>query len=200
MSKSLGNVIDPLEVVATLGADALRFYLLREVQWGADGDVTLEGLRRRYEGELANDLGNLVSRATAMVVRYRDGVVPAGTSGLAGVDAEVARRIDDLDLSGALETIWTLVRAANRYVEEQQPWRLAKSDEPDAAHRLDDALYTLADAVRSLAVLLHPFIPAAAARMAAAVGEEGALPWQRAGLGLLEAGARVRQPEPLFPR
>jgi methionyl-tRNA synthetase len=200
MSKSVGNVIDPLEVVATLGADALRFYLLREVQWGSDGDVTMEGLRRRYEGELANDLGNLVSRATAMIVRYRDGVVPQGASGLAGVEGEVARRLDGLDLSGALETIWTLVRAANRYVEEQQPWRLAKSDEPDAARRLDDALYTLADAVRALAVLLHPFIPAAAAKMAAAIGEDGALQYDRAALGLLEAGAKVRQPEPLFPR
>ena len=79
MSKTLGNVIDPFEVIDLLGADALRFYLLREVQWGQDGDVTWEGLHRRYEGELANDLGNLVSRATAMIVRYRDGRVPEGT-------------------------------------------------------------------------------------------------------------------------
>ena len=79
MSKTLGNVIDPFEVIDLLGADALRFYLLREVQWGQDGDVTWEGLHRRYEGELANDLGNLVSRTTAMVGRYRDGVVPEGT-------------------------------------------------------------------------------------------------------------------------
>ena len=132
MSKTLGNVIDPFEVIDLLGADALRFYLMREVQWGQDGDVTWEGLHRRYEGELANDLGNLVSRATAMIVRYRDGRVPEGTNALEPVHESVAERLDAVDLTGALEEIWTLVRSANRFVEEQQPWVLAKSDEPDA--------------------------------------------------------------------
>src|SRR5204862_4057371 len=103
MSKTLGNVIDPFEVIDTLGADALRYYLLREVQWGQDGDVTWEGLRRRYEGELANDLGNLVSRTTAMVGRYRDGAVPAGGSALQPVDEQVGRRLAATDLTGALE-------------------------------------------------------------------------------------------------
>ncbi len=128
MSKTLGNVIDPFEVIDLLGADALRFYLLREVQWGQDGDVTWEGLHRRYEGELANDLGNLVSRTTAMVGRYRDGVVPEGTNQLEPVHESVAERLAAVDLTGALEEIWTLVRAANRFVEERQPWALAKSD------------------------------------------------------------------------
>ena len=90
MSKTLGNVIDPFEVIDLLGADALRFYLMREVQWGQDGDVTWEGLHRRYEGELANDLGNLVSRATAMIVRYRDGRVPEGRNALEPVHESVA--------------------------------------------------------------------------------------------------------------
>ena len=126
MSKTLGNVIDPFEVIELLGADALRYYLMREVQWGQDGDVTWEGLHRRYEGELANDLGNLVSRATAMIVRYRQGRVPEGRNALEPVHESVAARLDAVDLSGALEEIWTLVRSANRYVEEQQPWVLAK--------------------------------------------------------------------------
>ena len=103
MSKSLGNVIDPLAVIDELGADALRFYVLREVQWGQDGSVTREGLDRRYAGELANDLGNLVSRATAMVVRYRGGVVPEGRAELEPIDAAVRERFDELDLTGALE-------------------------------------------------------------------------------------------------
>ena len=90
MSKTLGNVIDPFEVVDKLGADALRFYLMREVQWGGDGDVTWAGLHRRYEGELANDLGNLISRATNMIIRYRGGRVPAGRNALDPIDAEVA--------------------------------------------------------------------------------------------------------------
>ncbi|MGZ4430123.1 MAG: methionine--tRNA ligase [Gaiellales bacterium] len=200
MSKTLGNVIDPFEVIDRLGADALRFYLLREVHWGQDGDVTWEGLHRRYEGELANDLGNLVSRTTAMLTRYRDGIVPAGTSGLASVHEQVGERLNGVDLTGALEQIWTLVRAANRHVEERQPWVLARSDDPAAVSDLDETLYTLADAVRSLGVLLHPYIPAAAAKMLDAIGDPGAVSWDRAPLGLLQPGIRVRQPEPLFPK
>ena len=200
MSKSLGNVIDPLQVIADLGADALRFYVLREVQWGQDGSVTREGLDRRYDGELANDLGNLVSRTTAMIARYRDGHVPAGTTALESVHERVAERFDALDLTGALEDIWTLVRAANRYVEEQAPWALARSDDPADAERLDAALYTLADTVRALGVMLHPYIPAASERILAAVGEPGAAGWERAGLGLTAAGTAVEQPPPLFPR
>jgi methionyl-tRNA synthetase len=200
MSKTLGNVIDPFEVIDRLGADALRFYLLREVQWGQDGDVTWEGLERRYSGELANDLGNLVSRSTAMLVRYRDGVVPDARNALEPVHESVAARIAQVDLTGALEEIWRLVRTANRYVEEQQPWVLAKSDQADDVARLDEALYTLVDTVRALAVLLHPYIPSASAKILDAVGDPGAAGWERAPLGLLPAGTRVRQPEPLFPR
>jgi methionyl-tRNA synthetase len=200
MSKTLGNVLDPFEVIESLGADALRFYLLREVQWGQDGDVTWEGLHRRYDSELANDLGNLVSRTTAMVARYRDGVVPEGKSALEPVDDRVAGRLAEIDLTGALEEIWGLVRAANRFVEERAPWALAKSDDPADSARLDETLYALTDAVRSLAVLLWPFIPASAERILDAVGDPGAIGWERAGLGLLEAGTPVSQPPPLFPR
>ena len=175
MSKTLGNVIDPFEVIDLLGADALRFYLMREVQWGQDGDVTWEGLHRRYEGELANDLGNLVSRATAMIVRYREGRVPEGRNALEPVHESVAARLDAVDLSGALEEIWTLVRSANRFVEEQQPWVLARSDEPEQVRALDDALYTLADTVRSLGVMLYPYIPASAEKILAAVGDPGGI-------------------------
>jgi methionyl-tRNA synthetase len=200
MSKTLGNVIDPFEVIDRFGSDALRFYLLREVQWGQDGDVTWEGLHRRYEGELANDLGNLVSRATAMITRYRDSAVPAGTNALEPVHESVAERIAAIDLTGALEEIWTLVRRANRFVEEQQPWTLAKSERPEDIVALDNALYTLADTVRALGVLLHPYIPSAAAQILAAVGDPDNVGWERAGLGLLEPGSRVQQPEPIFPR
>jgi methionyl-tRNA synthetase len=200
MSKSLGNVIDPITVIDELGADALRFYVLREVQWGQDGSVTRESLDRRYAGELANDLGNLVSRATAMIVRYREGIVPEGRAELEPIDAAVRERLDDLDLTGALELIWSLVRAANRYVEERQPWVLARSQAAADQALLDTTLYTLADVVRGLAVLLHPFIPGSAGRMLEAVGDAGATEWERAGLGLLAAGTVVSQPPPLFPR
>jgi len=200
MSKTMGNVIDPFEVIDLLGADALRFYLMREVQWGQDGDVTWEGLRRRYEGELANDLGNLVSRATAMIVRYREGRVPEGRNALEPVHESVAARLDAVDLSGALEEIWTLVRSANRFVEEQQPWVLARSEEPEQVRALDDALYTLADTVRALGVMLYPYIPTSAEKILAAVGDPGGIEWERAALGTLAAGSEAHQPEPLFPR
>jgi len=200
MSKSLGNVIDPLQVIDELGADALRFYLLREVQWGQDGSVTRDGLDRRYSGELANDLGNLVSRATAMIVRYREGIIPEGRAEIEPVDVAVRERFDQLDLSGALDVIWGMVRAANRYVEERQPWVLARSQAAADRSLLDTTLYTLADAVRSLGVLLHPFMPASAGRMLEAVGDPGAVAWERAGVGLLPAGIGVAQPPPLFPR
>ena len=200
MSKSLGNVIDPLQVIADLGADPLRFYVLREVQWGQDGSVTRDALDRRYEGELANDLGNLVSRTTAMIARYREGRVPAGETAFESVHERVAERFEALDLTGALEEIWTLVRAANRFVEDTAPWALAKSDDPADAEKLDTALYTLADAVRALGVLLHSYIPEASERILAAVGEPGATGWDRAALGLTAAGTAVEQPPPLFPR
>ena len=200
MSKTLGNVIDPFEVVDRLGSDALRFYLMREVQWGQDGDVTWEGLHRRYEGELANDLGNLISRATNMIGRYREGRVPAGENVLDSVAEDVSARLDAVDLTGALERIWVLIRSANRFVEERAPWALAKSDDPADAARLDETLYTLADTVRSLGVLLTPYIPRAAGAMLEAIGDPGATGWDRAGLNLLEAGSVVTQPPPLFPR
>ena len=200
MSKTMGNVIDPFEVIDLLGADALRFYLMREVQWGQDGDVTWEGLHRRYEGELANDLGNLVSRATAMIVRYRDGRVPEGRNALEPVHESVAARLDAVDLSGALEEIWTLVRSANRFVEEQQPWVLARSEDPEQVRALDNALYTLADTVRALGVMLYSYIPTSAEKILAAVGDPGRIEWERAALGMLVAGSEVHQPEPLFPR
>jgi methionyl-tRNA synthetase len=135
-----------------------------------------------------------------MIARYRDSAVPAGTNALESVHEQVGARIAATDLSGALEEIWTLVRRANRYVEEQQPWVLAKGERPEDARALDDALYTLADTVRALGVLLHPYIPAASAKILAAVGDPDNVGWERAGLGLLEPGSRVLQPEPIFPR
>ncbi|MGN6379195.1 MAG: methionine--tRNA ligase [Gaiellales bacterium] len=200
MSKTMGNVIDPLEVIDRLGTDALRYYLMREVRFGQDGDVTWEGLHRRYDGELANELGNLVSRTTNMIARYRGGRVPEGTSALDPVHASVAERLSEIDLTGALEDIWRLVRNANRFVEERAPWALARSDDPADARRLDETLYTLADAVRTLGVLLWAYVPGSAERMLEAVGDPGGIAWDRAGLGLLEAGAEVTQPPPLFPR
>ena len=134
MSKSLGNVLDPFEVIDRFGADALRYYLFREVSFGQDGSISTAGFEARYETELANEFGNLASRTLAMLDRYRDGVIPdaAADPELAEVleraDREVRALLDEARVSGALEEIWNVVRRLNRYVEETRPWELAKEE------------------------------------------------------------------------
>jgi methionyl-tRNA synthetase len=200
MSKSLGNVLDPFEVMDRFGTDALRFYLLRAVGFGADGPVSMESVEQRYDGELANELGNLASRTTAMVARYRDGTVPAAAPELAAeledLAADVAARIDAADLTGALDAIWARVRRLNRYVEEQAPWSLAK--DPAQADRLDVVLATLVEGLRIVAVLLHPWMPASAAKLLAALGTDD-VSYVSAGLGAGHV-TRVDRLEPLFPK
>jgi methionyl-tRNA synthetase len=160
MSKSLGNVIDPFEVMDRFGTDTLRYYIFREVRFGNDGSISAAGFEERYNSELANEYGNLASRSLAMIGRYRDGVVPDGSlpeglaSDLAGVDRRVCERLDAVDISGALDEIWEAVRRLNRFVQDEEPWKLAK-DEANA-ERLDQVLYALAEGLRSVSVLLHP--------------------------------------------
>jgi methionyl-tRNA synthetase len=207
MSKTRGNAMDYRPAVETYGPDALRYYVLREVAFGQDGGVGYAGMHERYHGELANELGNLVSRSVAMVVRYRDGVIPAVPPApeLAALAAEVAgaydHRFDVLDFTGALEHVWELVRALNRYVEARAPWELAKSDEPEAVAALDEALATLCEGVRVLAVLLWPYLPSRAPLMLAAVGEAaGDIAFDRAVLGSGSGHTVDGSSGPLFPR
>jgi methionyl-tRNA synthetase len=204
MSKSLGDVIDPFEVIERFGADPLRFYCFREVSFGQDGSVSAPGFEVRYETELANDYGNLASRILAMIDRFRDGVVPEaepdpelarGEDGLEGAGDRVRALLDHAELTEALEEIWRCVRRLNRYVEETRPWNLAKED--GAADRLDQVLYSLAEGLRVTTLLLHPYTPATAQRLLPALGEER--------LGLEEFGARgggqrIEKLPPLFPK
>jgi methionyl-tRNA synthetase len=179
MSKTRGNTLDPFEVIEELGSEPLRYYLMREVTLGQDGDVSLDGLRARYNNELANELGNLLSRSVSMIGKYRGGVIPqAGPEGdaLAGVagegEAMVARSTEqfgDLSVTGALDTIWEYVRRLNRLVEEEAPWKLAK-DEAQAA-RLDAVLNGLAAGLRLVAVAVYPVIPATAAEVLSRLGQ-----------------------------
>ena len=202
MSKSLGNVLDPFAVIDRFGADALRFYLLREVPFGQDGSVSTASFEQRYESELANELGNLASRTTAMVVRYRGGSLTAGdvdgelARDFAGLVQRVCAHVDAAELTAALDEIWQRVRRLNRYVEQQAPWRLAKAE--DAAAQLDLVLRTLAEGLRSVAVLLWPYMPASAERVLDALGApDTALDGAELGAGSIE---QVRQLEPLFPK
>ncbi|MGA9875692.1 MAG: methionine--tRNA ligase [Solirubrobacteraceae bacterium] len=202
MSKSLGNVLDPFEVIDRFGADALRFYLLRDVSFGQDGSVSTASFEQRYESELANDYGNLASRTIAMIVRYRDGTLPqrplddALAADFDGLRERVAELIDQVELTGALEQIWERVRRLNRYVEEQAPWKLAK--DPARAHDLDRVLRTLAEGLRVVSVLLHAYLPDSTERLLATLGApDTAL--ARAGFG--EGDVRqVQALEPLFPK
>jgi methionyl-tRNA synthetase len=200
MSKSLGNVLDPFEAMDTYGVDALRYYLSRDVQFGADGSVSMESLAARYEGELANELGNLASRSIAMLRRYRDGRVPGGDLDLQaefdGLAQDVARRLDGADLTGALEAIWQRVRRLNRYVEEQAPWALAKDDARSAD--LDRVLRTLAEGVRLLAVLLWPWIPSSAEKLLTALDRVD-VNYARTQFGA-DVPETVAELEPLFPK
>ncbi len=202
MSKSLGNVLDPFEVIERFGSDALRFYLLRDVSFGQDGSVSTASFEQRYESELANEYGNLASRTLAMIGRYRDGALVEGApdqllvADFDGMVERVCELVDKVQLTAALDEIWGAVRRLNRYVEEQAPWQLAK--DPSRAGDLDCALRTLAEGLRVVSVLLHPFMPASTERLLDALGARDT------SLGAARFGAetidRVQPLEPLFPK
>jgi methionyl-tRNA synthetase len=205
MSKSLGNVLDPFAVIDRFGADALRFYLFRDVPFGQDGSVSTTAFEQRYESELANEYGNLASRTLAMVRRWRDGVLPE-----APIDPELARDFDGLaeevcglldraELTQALDAIWQRVRRLNRYVEERAPWTLAKDE--TKAKDLDEVLATLADGVRVASLLLTPYMPASTERLLDSLGvHDRSLGAARLGAGTDASGRRVGELEPLFPK
>ena len=204
ISKTLGNVIQPLDLIDVYGADALRFYLLRAATFGQDGNASIEGVHERYERELANDLGNLVSRTTALVARYRDGSVEYNSveSRLAPAIDRVARDvptlIDRWELTPALEVAWNLVRALNRHVEQTKPWELAKDDA--AAPELDRVLYELSDGLRAAAVALWSYLPETAERILGALRQPPDFAWENVAAGRAGSLTGIEAASPLFPR
>jgi methionyl-tRNA synthetase len=205
ISKSRGNVLDPLDLIDVYGADAVRFWCARSVSFGQDGTASIDSLRERYERELGNDLGNLLSRTTAMVARYRGGAlraVPSDDSEIAAILAplgdDLAGRLDAFDLTGALERIWEIVRALNRHVEETAPWQLAKDDA--RADDLDRVLYDLVDGLRVVAVALASYLPQTSTRILAALGQPQLIDWAEVAYGRTRAVDGLEPAAPLFPR
>ena len=203
ISKSTGNVVDPIAVIDEWGLDAFRFYVLRELDIGPDGNWTDAGFKSRYNAELANGLGNLLNRTLSMLKKYRNGVIPAKSNELAADAAKAADETHALlkqnQLQAALQSIWGLVNRANKYVDETAPFKLYR--DPAQAQRLDEVLYNLAETCRVLAILLNPFLPGTAAKIYAQLGLSGspdkldAATW-----GGLNPGHVIGEPAPLFPR
>jgi methionyl-tRNA synthetase len=218
MSKSRLTGISPDSIVEHFGSDAFRYYFMRAISFGQDGSFSWEDMSARYTSELANGLGNLASRVTAMTNRYFDGVLPAAVAGPAEVKihdiatsaaAGADLAIDTLDFSGSLTSAWTLVEALNGYLTEQEPWKVAKAmdDDPVARERVGTVLATAAEGLRVVAVLLNAVVPKACAALWQMLGAEaalGALADQRvqsAGQwGQLPAGVCLTKGDALFPR
>ena len=216
MSKSKGNAKTPAELVERFGVDGYRYYFMRDVSFGSDGSISDEAMVQRFNGDLANDWGNLVSRLFSMVGKYCGGVVPsyAGNQQAEGAEGAVLRDIaeglfecsldayDRFDYSGALNAAWDLVRAANRYLEDSAPWGLAK--DPEQADRLASVLYSALEACRVIALYTAPVMPATSDEVMARLGLgpattevnlEAAVKW-----GQLPAGNTVTKGDPLFQR
>ncbi len=216
MSKSLGNVIDAYEIVEKYGAEAVRYYLLREIPATGDADFTYEKFEGRYNSDLANDLGNLLNRTISMIHRYRQGTIPAAgpptaldaelAAGAEAIPDRVAAALENYDPQEALAAIWELVKAGNQYVEQNQPWTLAKAakgGDAAATGRLDSVLYNLAEVLRLLAVHLTPFLPETALAIAAQLGRGGTAPLaytEAVRWGATVPATPVQEARPLFPR
>ena len=208
ISKSVGNIIEPREIVETYGLDQVRYFLLREVPFGNDGDFSHRSMVSRINSELANDLGNLAQRSLSMIGRYCEGILPAPSdfsdadsdmlTGVANVMEDIRTRMDNQAFHEALESIWVQVRAANAYVDAQAPWKLHKEDPA----RRDTVLYVLAETIRHLGLYIQPFMPHSAAKMLDLLAiPENARDFDHVGSDhALTAGIALPKPEPVFPR
>ena len=209
MSKSLGNVAKYQDYKEVFGLDGLRYFALREMPLGQDANFSDDAILTRFNADLANDLGNLVSRATTMVHRYRGGEIPeAPAAGAQPLDHDLETAIgtaidavkagfQSCQVSQALQDAWTLIRQVNKYIVEREPWKLAK--DPKNADILNQTLYRGADALRVIAALVDPVMPDAAVRIRRMLGL-GSEPWTTLRAGTLAPGTKLGDVEPLFPR
>ena len=209
ISKSLGNVIDPNALATEFGLDQTRYFLMREVPFGNDGDFSRRAMIHRMNGDLANDLGNLSQRVLSMIFKNCQGIMPAlPTSPTAedralldaadGLIAEVRFQMDRQAFHDALRAIWQVVSDANRYVDAMAPWGLKKTDPA----RMGEVLAVLAETIRQVAILVQPVMPVSAAKI---LDQLGVAPADReftaiGGKGRLQGGNTIDRPEPVFPR